>query len=65
MDSGALRAKKALGELRRKISLVTWKANTNCLLARVSLTGEGSTEERKRRKLCIAEEKIMHCSVDV
>ena len=43
------RKSEIVGQLRRKISLATWKANTSCLLSRVSMTGDGSTEAGKRR----------------
>ena len=48
-----------VGQIRRRLSLATWKANTNCLLSRTTLCGDGATEAGKRRQWQRVEEEKM------
>ena len=48
-----------MGQLRRRLSLATVKANTDCLLARLSLVGDGATQAGKRRSWQRREEHQM------
>ena len=41
---------EVVGQIRRRWSLATWKANTKCLLSRLSLCGDGVSQAAKRRK---------------
>ena len=53
-----------MGQLRRRWSLASWKANTNCLLARTNLCGEGVSEAGKRRHWQKLEELKMRKEMD-
>ena len=48
-----------VGQLRRRLSVAIARANSNCLLSRLSLIGEGSKEASKRRQWTYREETIM------
>ena len=47
------------GDIRKWLSMATVRADTSCLLARVSQVGEGAGEAGKRRRWCRWEEERM------
>ena len=49
-----------VGQIRRRLSLATVKANTTCMLSRLSLTGEGASAAGKRRKWQRRQEDLMN-----
>ena len=48
-----------IGQLRRRLSVATIRANINCLLTRLSLVGEGTRQAMKRRQWQKREETHM------
>ena len=50
---------EVVGQIQRRLSLATVKANTVCMLSRVSLTGDGASDAGKRRQWQRREEDLM------
>ena len=48
--SSSNRLGEVVGQIRRRWSLACWKANTNCLLSRITLCGDGVSAAAKRRR---------------
>jgi hypothetical protein len=48
-----------VGQIRRRLSLATVKANTTCMLSRLGLTGDRASEAGKKRKWQRREEALM------
>ena len=59
-DASKRRLGEVVGQIRRRLSLATVKANMACMLSRLSLTGDGVSEAGKRRQWQRREEDLMH-----
>ena len=59
-NEGSRRLGEVVGQIRRRLSLATVKANMVCMLSRLSLTGDGASEAGKRRQWQRREEDLMH-----
>ena len=51
---------EVVGQIRRRLSLATVKANMACMLSRLSLTGDGASDAGKRRQWQRREEDLMN-----
>ena len=59
-NEGSRRLGEVVGQIRRRLSLATVKANMACMLSRLSLTGDGASEAGKRRQWQRREEDLMN-----